>query len=149
MKHEIDTYGIVGNGQIYCVECNKVFDRDIHEKAYIYEDEAGDDLKGGYVCHECSNIWNDDGENVVEIAIKKAMEYEKNIGGDLSDLDNPYEIISQYINISDIWPKDDDETSHQWAERVEFEIDSVWSRMKYRQARPVRYPDDSGHSRLL
>lgn len=123
MEHKIDTYGITGD--IYC-QCGHEFDRDNHESAYIYQDESGHDLADGYFCADCAKLLDGDGENVVEWAIKKAMKQNH----DLADLDNPYERICDNINVEEIWPKKDDETSHQWSERVESEIDTVWTNMK-------------------
>ena len=126
MECILDTYGIQ---EIFC-QCGHEFDRDNHEPAYIYQDASGHDLKDGFFCQACARLLDDDVENVVEIAIKKAMEYEKSLGSDLAELDSPYERICEYINPSDLWPKGDDETSHKWEERVESEIDTVWTNMK-------------------
>ena len=66
-------------------------------------------------------------EEIIEKAIKQAIKSNP----DLQNLDDPYSYICDNIAqsgnvLEDMFPFKEDETSIQWAERIESEIDSVW-----------------------
>lgn len=64
-------------------------------------------------------------KNAIKAAIIRAQkEYP-----DLKQLDNPYERIAEFLKIDTVFQEIDGETSIEFAERVENEIDTVWSNM--------------------
>jgi hypothetical protein len=68
---------------------------------------------------------------LIKTAIKKAAKYHSEMNEKLSDLDNPYESIANFLpggmGYNDLFPKEEDETENKWEMRVQSEIDTIWT----------------------
>ena len=61
--------------------------------------------------------------------IKRAIKAAKKAYPDLSEMDNPYERIAEFLpagGYGALFPEADGENSFVWAERVEAAIDNIW-----------------------